>query len=69
MTQQTAVEWLVEKLEESGIYLMKDELEMVEQARAMHKIETILFAQKMQNKKSAYVYTTLLEHYNQTFKQ
>ena len=34
---QTSVEWLVEQLEESGIPLMKDELEMIEQANEMHK--------------------------------
>lgn len=34
---QTSVEWLVEKLEESGIPLMKDELKMIEQVKEMHK--------------------------------
>ena len=67
MAQQTSVEWLVEKLEESGIPLMKEKLEIFEQARAIHKIETILFAKKMQKKKDAYKYITLLEHYNETF--
>ncbi len=33
----TAVEWLVKKLEESGIPLMKDELEMIQQAKQMEK--------------------------------
>jgi len=36
---QTSVEWLVEKLEESGIPLMKDELEMIQQAKEKHKEE------------------------------
>ena len=38
---QTSVEWLVEKLEESGIPLMKDELEMIQQAKEKHKEETM----------------------------
>jgi hypothetical protein len=35
--QQTAVEWLVEKLQESGISLMTDEFEMIQQAKEMEK--------------------------------
>ncbi len=34
---QTAVEWLVKKLQESGIPLMGDELEMIQQAKEMEK--------------------------------
>jgi hypothetical protein len=34
---QTAVGWLVKKLEESGIPLMKDELEMIQHAKQMEK--------------------------------
>jgi len=34
MKKQTAVEWLIEKLQESGIPLMKDEFEMIEQANS-----------------------------------
>ena len=41
MSKQTAVEWLVEKLEESGIPLMKDELEIIEQAKEMEKQQII----------------------------
>ena len=37
--KKTAVEWLVEKLQESGISLMKDEFEMIEQAKEMEKEE------------------------------
>jgi hypothetical protein len=37
MEKQTAVEWLVKKLEESGIPLMKDELKMIQQAKQMDK--------------------------------
>jgi hypothetical protein len=33
----TAVEWLVEKLQESGIPLMTDEFEMIQQAKQMEK--------------------------------
>jgi hypothetical protein len=33
--KQTAVQWLVDKLNESGIPLMKDELEMINQANEM----------------------------------
>ena len=33
----TSVEWLIDKLEESGIPLLSDELEMIEQAKEMHK--------------------------------
>ena len=35
--KQTAVEWLVEKLQESGIPLMTDEFEMIQQAKEMEK--------------------------------
>jgi hypothetical protein len=35
--KQTAVEWLVEKLQESGIPLMTDEFEMIQQAKEMDK--------------------------------
>jgi len=38
---QLSVEWLVEKLQESGIPLMKDELEMIEEAKRMNEIEII----------------------------
>lgn len=31
--KQTAVEWLLSKLQESGIPLLKDELEFIEQAK------------------------------------
>lgn len=37
MTQQTSIDWLVEKLQESGIPLLKDELEMIKQAKEMEK--------------------------------
>ena len=39
--KQTAVEWLVAKLKESGIPLLKDELEFIEQAKEMEKQQII----------------------------
>lgn len=39
--KQTSIDWLVEKLEESGIPLMKYELEMIEQAKEMEKEQII----------------------------
>jgi hypothetical protein len=39
--QQTAVEWLIEKLQESGIPLMTDEFEMIHQAKEMEKQQII----------------------------
>jgi len=35
--KQTAVEWLLKQLQESGIPLLKDELEFIEQAKEMEK--------------------------------
>jgi hypothetical protein len=46
--QQTAVEWLVEKLQESGIPLMTDEFEMIQQAKEMEKEQRIQDMSKMQ---------------------
>jgi hypothetical protein len=46
MAQQSSVEWLVDKLKESGISLMKDEFEMIEQAKEMHKEDCISFAEQ-----------------------
>jgi hypothetical protein len=39
--KQTAVEWLVEKLQESGIPLMTDEFEMIQQAKEMEKQQIV----------------------------
>jgi hypothetical protein len=41
---KTAVEWLQIQLEQSGIPLLKDELEMIKQAKEMEKEQTINFA-------------------------
>jgi hypothetical protein len=46
--QQTAVEWLVEKLQESGISLMTDEFEMIQQAKEIDKEQRIQDMSKMQ---------------------
>jgi hypothetical protein len=46
--QQTAVEWLVEKLQESGIPLMTDEFEMIQQAKQIDKEQRIQDMSKMQ---------------------
>jgi hypothetical protein len=40
-SQKTAVEWLVDELKDSGIFLMKDELEMIEQANKMFEQQII----------------------------
>jgi hypothetical protein len=39
--KQTAVEWLLKQLQESGIPLLKDELEFIEQAKKMEKQQMI----------------------------
>ena len=63
----TSVEWLVEKLEESGIPLMKDELEMVEQANQMFK-EQIIETWKHGNLPTFLGRVlTAEEYYNETF--
>jgi hypothetical protein len=41
LDKQTAVQWLVEKLQESGIPLMTDEFEMIQQAKEMEKGQII----------------------------
>jgi hypothetical protein len=41
LDKMTAVEWLVEKLQESGIPLMTDEFEMIKQAKQMEKEQII----------------------------
>ena len=39
--KNTAIEWLIEQLKQSGIPLMKDEREMVEKAKEMEKQQII----------------------------
>jgi hypothetical protein len=48
LNKQTAVEWLVEKLQESGISLMTDEFEMIQQAKQIDKEQRIQDMSKMQ---------------------
>jgi ABC-type Fe3+ transport system substrate-binding protein len=54
--QTTAVEWLVKKLQESGIPLMTDEFEMIQQAKEMenaqkaHSFHLGMEAQRLINK-------------------
>ena len=71
---QTSVEWLVEKLEESGIPLMKDELEMIQQAKEKHKEETMDAFQAGKWDWSTHVNhgknsMDPAEYYNETFKK
>ncbi len=65
--QQTAVEWLVEKLQESGIPLMTDEFEMIQQAKQMEKeqIKDAYFigGHNMKNNR----YKGMHEYYNETY--
>jgi len=74
MVQQISVEWLVEKLKDSGIPLMKDELEFIEQAKEKHKEETIRFIKTMpayieiSQECKPYVKYDAEAHYNETFK-
>ena len=48
LNKQTAVEWLVKKLQESGIPLMTDEFEMIQQAKQIDKEQRIQDMSKMQ---------------------
>lgn len=68
MAQQTAVEWLVDKLQESGIHLMKDELEMIQQAKQMEK-EQIgnSWVDGYKNYKEVLNHSRLEQYYNETF--
>ena len=68
---QTAVEWLVNKLKESGIPLMKDELEMIQQAKQMEKEQhynTWLTAQmNYPNEDYIGISKTFEHYYNETY--
>jgi hypothetical protein len=69
MAQQTSVEWLVEKLEESGIPLMKDELEIIKQAKEMNKAEMHKCASFWRGKENDIEKTIFEVYYNETFKK
>lgn len=43
---QSSVELLVEKLIESGVNLLSEEIKFIEQAKEMHKAECISFVEK-----------------------
>ena len=71
---QTSIDWLVEKLQESGIPLMKDELEMIQQAKEKHKEETMDAFQAGKWDWSTHVNhgknsMDPAEYYNETFKK
>jgi hypothetical protein len=68
MAEQTSVEWLVKKLEENGIPLMKDELEMVEQANQMFKKQIIETWKHGNLPTFLGRVLTAEEYYNETFK-
>jgi hypothetical protein len=65
----TSVDWLVEKLEESGIPLMKDELEMIEQAKEMNKVEMHKCASFWRGKENDIEKPMFEKYYNETFKK
>ena len=62
--EQTAVEWLVEELQEAD-YIPKDSLIMkyvIEQAKELQKQQIIEFA-----KKTRYISDDIEQYYNETF--
>lgn len=63
-TNQTAVEWLVEKLQENGIPLLKDELEFIDQAKELEK-EQIIEAYNKGN--DAKEFSNSERYYNETY--
>jgi len=65
---KTSVDWLVEKLEESGIPLMKDELEMIKQAKEMHEVEMHKCASFWRGKENDIEKTIFEVYYNETYK-
>ena len=67
--QQSAVEWLVEQLQESGISFFKDEIEFIEQAKEMEKQQIIDACQSTSNTDFWVKYESFEHYYNETFKQ
>ena len=68
--KQTAIEWLLKQLQESGIPLLKDELEFIEQAKEMEK-QQIIDAANLQSSdyRGMPTYNKSGEqYYNETFK-
>ena len=72
--KQTAIDWLVEKLKENGVDFWQEEIEMIEQAKAMEKEQKIEFAEKYANSDSFYcsgefdIEKGAEQYYNETFK-
>jgi hypothetical protein len=66
--KQTPVEWLVRKLQESGIPLLKDELEFIEQAKEIEK-QYIKDAFIIGINNGVHSYKTSEEYYEKTYKK
>ena len=70
--KQTAVEWLVDKLE---IFATKEEMEIIDQAKEMEKEQMIkavdycLGSVKISDDKTMFTAITAEQYYNETFKQ
>ena len=69
MAQQTVVEWLVEKLEESGIPLIKDELEMIKQANQMFEKQIVKAVDSNFSYDSTEFPTLGQQYYDNTYKK
>lgn len=69
MKKETAVEWLSERLKESGLTFMSDELKFIDQAKTMEK-EQIMDAYS-QGTQSYYFGTNPIDdketYYNETY--
>lgn len=71
MTQQTSVEWLIDKVFDHTLH--KDMGQIFTQARKMHKEETLRFVRTMPRETGvtqegqSYVQYDAEEHYNQTY--
>jgi HEPN domain-containing protein len=66
--KQTAVEWLLKRLQESGIPLLKDELEFIEQAKEIEK-HYIKDAFIIGINNGVHGYKTSEEYYEKTYKK
>lgn len=65
--KQTAVEWLEEKLIDSGISFFIEEVEFIQQAKEMEKRQIAdAFMVGVRNDK--YMFETKEQYYNETFK-
>jgi hypothetical protein len=66
--KQTAIEWLLKRLQESGIPLLKDELEFIEQAKEIEK-QYIKDAFIIGINNGVHGYKTSEEYYEKTYKK